>query len=108
MGGYPNHIISIKVKTEKEIHQLLDEPKTSKNEHSNYSLSSKIKVLVASFQLVLVGVSPYFTIFGQPHKINKNSNFGKDVMKALDEIATYIGNSVLLNHSTDRVSCECR
>ena len=49
---------------------------------------------------------PYFTLIGREQTINESSYFGEYFVKSYTIAAEKVGNTVLLNHSTDGVSCE--
>ena len=51
-------------------------------------------------------LSPYFKLIGRAQTINKSNYFGEYVVKACTIAAEKVRYSVLLNHSTDGVSCE--
>ena len=50
------------------------------------------------------GLSPYFTLIGCPHTINKRNTFRDFVVKACMEAENSVLKSVRLNHSTYGVS----
>ena len=63
---------------------------------------------VVCFQETPPGMCPYFIISGRPQTVNENSDWAKNVVKACEDAAKEIGNTVCLNHSTDGVSCETK
>jgi hypothetical protein len=48
----------------------------------------------------------YFTLAGLPQTVNKNNDFGKQVLEACLDAAYRVGNVAVLNQTTDGVSCE--
>ena len=71
-------------------------------------LSEEVKMAVVCFQETPPGMCSYFTISGRPQTVNENSDWAKNVVKACEDAAKEIGNTVCLNHSTDGVSCETK
>ena len=49
---------------------------------------------------------PYFTLVGRTHTINKSNNFRSFFITTFTMISIKVGYAVLLNNSTDGISCE--
>ena len=68
--------------------------------------ADEVKVAVITIQVLPQGFSPYFTLVGRPQTINEINDLEEFVGKACMKAANSVGKSVLLNHSTNGVSCE--
>jgi hypothetical protein len=69
-------------------------------------LAAETKIVVVSFQDTPPGISPYLILAANPQTINENNTFASDVMAICVEACKNAGNAVVLNDSTDGVSCE--
>ena len=101
-GAAPNHIHDVSGKNKEELKSFLKDCIDGKNG----DIAAECKMAVVSFQKVPPGMSPYFMLGGLPQTVNDSNDWGKDVMKIAVEATEKVGNAVLLNHSTDGVSCE--
>ena len=70
------------------------------------SVATEVKVIVLSLQGTPAGMFPYLPLAGLPQTKNENNTFGTDVMEACEIVAKISGNAVILDTSTDGVSCE--
>ena len=61
---------------------------------------------VLSFQQTPVGISPYLILCGVPQTVNESNSFATDTLAICSKATDMIGNIVVLNDSTDGVSCE--
>jgi len=69
-------------------------------------LAAEIKCAVLSFQGTPPKMCPYIMLAGLPQKVNENNDFGQLVVDACLIVEKDDGNVVLLNQTTDGVSCE--
>jgi hypothetical protein len=76
------------------------------NGENGFVLAKEIKIVVVSFQDTPTGMCPYFTLAGLPQTVNKNNDFGKQVLEACLDAADRVENVAVLNQTTDGVSCE--
>ena len=65
-----------------------------------------MKAAVVTLQVVPKVFSPYFNLIVHAQTIHESNSFEGYVVKAHTLAAEKVGNSVLLNHSTDGLSCE--
>jgi hypothetical protein len=70
------------------------------NGHKYEEPAAEIKVCVISFQDMLPGMCPYFTLVGRPHTVNENNYLRKKVMDACVTACSEDGSSVVLNTTT--------
>ncbi len=70
--------------------------------------AAEVKVAVLSFQFTPPGFPPYLILVGQTQSINHSNSFASDVMSLCVQAAKNDGNAVILNESTDGVSCESK
>ena len=102
-GASPKHFIPIRDNaTKEELKDLLQECVDGKHG----GLAAEVKCAVLSFQEAPPNMCPYFCLAGLPQSINESNDFGTDVVEACEEAAKEVGNLVVLNTSTDGVSCE--
>ena len=73
---------------------------------NNGENSAEVNVDVIFLQVFPKVTSPYFTLVDRAQSINQTSDFGESVVQSCIEYAENIGNSNLLNHYTNGVSCE--
>ena len=109
--AYPNHYFSFGVTATAErgtvergedIRCFLEEFLIGKHR----KFSDDIKACIFSFQRIPRGMCLYFVIVGRPQTLNENNNFCATVMEACDISARQSRDAVMLNVSTDVVSCE--
>ena len=104
-GASPNHCMSIAHLTSGEdVKSFLKEC----NDGKHGELAAEVKIAVVSFQTAAAGTCPYFALVGLPQTINESNDFGATVLEACTTAAKNDGNAVLLNESTDGVSCETK
>ena len=101
-GIHPNHFISVNDRTPEEVKVLLKDCIDGKYGEA----APEIKVAVICFQRTPPTMCPYLVLVGQPQSINLNSTFGSMVISLCESAAEKSGNTVVLNQSTDGVSCE--
>jgi hypothetical protein len=70
--------------------------------------AAEVTVAVLSFQFTPPGFPPYLILVGQTQSINHSNSFASDVMSLCVQAAKSDGNAVILNESTDGVSCESK
>ena len=101
-GVYPNHCIDVHEKSIEEINIILKDCIDGK-----YGpMADEVKVAVVSFQNTSVGMCPYLVVAGNAQTTNASNDFGKKVVTLCESDAQSGKNCVVLNHSTDGVSCE--
>ncbi len=71
-----------------------------------FVLAEEIKIAVVLFQDTPTGMCSYFTLVGLPQTVNKNNDFGKQVLEAYLDAADRVGNVAFMNQTTNGVSCE--
>jgi hypothetical protein len=70
--------------------------------------AAEVKIAVLSFQFTPDGIPPYLILVGQTQSINHSNSFATHVMSLCVRAAERDGNAVILNDSTDGVSCEVK
>ena len=65
-----------------------------------------MKVAVVTVQNYPKGFNPYFTFFGLDQTLKDINGFVDFTVNACIQVAEKFDNTVLLNHSTDGVSCD--
>lgn len=101
-GAAPHHVYDISGLNKDELKIFLKDCKDGKKGEQ----AAECKMAVVSFQKVPPGMSPYLMLAGLPQTVNDSNDWGKGVMATAAESAKNAGNAVVLNHSTDGVSCE--
>ena len=101
-GTSPNDFISVKYLTKEHIFERLKEC----NEGYHGPMATEVKFVVVLFQNRPTGMPQFFTLAGHPQTTNKQNQFSSMVVEACEIHATNDGNAILLNESTDGVSCE--
>ena len=101
-GTYPNNLISVKDLTKEHTFERLKEC----NEGYHGPMATEVKFVVVLFQNRPTGMTPFFTLAGHPQTTNKQNQFSSMVVEACEIYATKDVNTILLNESTDGVSCE--
>ena len=66
----------------------------------------EVKVYFVSFYNNLLGMCPYLVVGVISHTINNINGWGLIILEAYDPAAKNVTNTVVLNKSTDGVSCE--
>ena len=102
-GAYPNHFIPI---SNMDNAEEMKEQLTECIDGKHGDLAPEVKASVISFQHVPGGMCPYLVLGGRSQSINENNDFGTLMMEACVAAAKEDGNAVILNSSTDGVSCE--
>ena len=69
-------------------------------------VAAEAKFVVLSFQSTPPGVCPYLVLCARPQTINESSDYASRIIALCVDAAKKAGNAVLLNYSTDGVSCE--
>ena len=109
-GASPNHYIDVVEKIGKEQSDITkDDYKNLLKEctEGNHGvMAGEAKICVISIQGIYGGMCPFHAIAANPQTINDSNNFGSLCVEALKEAADSDGNSVILNQSTDGVTCE--
>ena len=101
-GCHPHHSIELEAMTSEQVQDLLKECVDGRYG----DMAAEIKVCVISIQNTPPGMSPYFVLSGLPQSINENNDFGTRMLEVCNSAAVKDGNAVVLNTSTDGVSCE--
>lgn len=101
-GAYPNHWLVFESDSTDGLNELLKQCKDGEKG----DLAQEVKVAVISFQDTPPGFAPYLIATALPQTLNENNSFKEDVMSVCIEAAAEVGNAVVLNDSTDGVSCE--
>ena len=101
-GVFPNNFIDVRGKSNMEINSILKDCVDGK-----YGvMANEVKVAGISFQDTPVDMYSYLVVAGNAQTINENNSFGERIVKLSQEAAKSTGNTVVLNQSTDGVSCE--
>lgn len=102
-GAAPNHRLEVETRSKSDVLRnfLKDCLDGKKGEEA-----AECKIAVASFQHTPPGICPYLILSGRPQTINESNSFAADMMRICNAAAASDGNAVLLNDSTDGVSCE--
>lgn len=101
-GASPNHFIGIEGMATEDIKNILQNCV-----EGNYGdAASDVKVSVVTIQNTPLGMPPYFVLSGLPQTINQFNDLGTQMLDVYNIAAARDGNAVVLNTSTDGVSCE--
>lgn len=101
-GAYPYHWLVPDDSQKSNIKAYLEQKRSDKT----IDLAAEAKFAVMSFQHSPAGMCPYVILAGLPQTLNMSNSFAHDVMDACVIAAKNVGNAVILNDSTDGVSCE--
>ena len=101
-GVYPNNCINVAGKSSNELNAIMKDCLDGKFG----TVADEVKVAVVSFQDTPVGMCPYLVLAGNAQTVNERNDFGKRIMKLCQQASQSVGNCVVLNQSTDGVSCE--
>jgi len=101
-GVYPNHCIDVAGKSPEELNVII---KACLDGYYG-NLADEVKVAVVSFQDTPLGMCPYLVLAGNAQTMNESNDFGKRIIKLCQQASVQVGNCIVLNQSTDGVSCE--
>ena len=101
-GADTNHVHDLSAFDNEEIVSFLKEYIQGKHGE----LAAETKIDVVSFQNTPVEMCPYLVLAVNPQTVNASNTWGSDVLSACTAAAAADGNAVVLNKSTDGVSCE--
>ena len=105
VGASPHHKIDVTNLSKEDLLAFIIQC-AKRTTEEKYNPSAEVKIAVASFQNTPPDLSPSFILAGLPQTINDSNSWGANVLKACVEAAEEDGNVVVLNESTDGVSCE--
>lgn len=103
-GASPNHSMDVSNLDKDELFAFLKECAAGRKGEK----AAEAKIAVVSFQHTPPGICPYFVLAGLPQTINDSNSWGSEVLEACVNAASTDGNAVVLNESTDGVSCETK
>ena len=99
---YPNNCLNVAGKSSDEVNAIMSVCLDGKFG----TVADEVKISVISFQDTPVGMCPYLVLAGNAQTVNERNDFGKRIMKLCQQTSQSVGNCVILNQSTDGVSCE--
>ncbi len=103
-GAYPNNWLEVGSTDKDDIQVVLKQCLDG----DFGDAAAEVKVTVLSFQFTPPGFPPYLILVGQTQSINHSNSFASDVMSLCVQAAKNNCNAVILNESTDGVSCKSK
>ena len=103
-GAFPNDCHDVANLSKEQLVSFLQDCLDGKNG----ILAGEVKIAIVNFQDTPTGMSPSVILAGLNQTINHSNNWGAQVLAACVSAAASDHNAVVLNESTDGVSCETK